>query len=88
MSVRTQFDAGGPHQPTSARQWGERVSDEIDDARLLGVRVYSYDGGWPSRDDFPGVGLWIKRNATDPDPTVGGTGMQPQDVALLAQAVE
>lgn len=30
MSIRSQFDAGGPHAPLSAKEWGEAVSDAVD----------------------------------------------------------
>jgi hypothetical protein len=46
-----------------------------------------YNAGWPSRPNVSSsmTVLWIKFNASDPDPSIGGNGMGPVDVALLAQ---
>jgi len=47
MGIRDLFDAGGPHSPESAKDWGEAVSDEVDaTSPLLASRLTRQFSAW------------------------------------------
>lgn len=50
--------------------------------------VRRYDGGWPERGEVPDGSsvMWVKVAPTDPDPPVGGTGLQTSfDLLVIAE---
>ena len=93
MTIRTQFDNGGPHEPQSAREWGQTISSEVDrletakvdddDVRLSDARTptdHAVSHGSAGSDPVRPAAIGA---ATSAQGSLADTAVQPADIAPL-----
>ena len=93
MTIRTQFDNGGPHEPQSAREWGQTISSEVDrletdkvdddDARLSDARTptaHAVSHGSAGSDPVTPAAIGA---ATSAQGSLADTAVQPEDLTTV-----